>query len=206
MNATQMSNIDLQSADWQKLSDSERWTALREVAVRFAQQFKHVPAVNYIENSTTHICVGTSLPRKELIAELPVEFEGVPVKQEGLREMMDGFITTWRLVLNRVGGWPKEKIDSWITGEINNRQHSILYSSWLLHEPPLYWASYALVPDALRIDLQKAKNCIQAAIRAGFRPNDDQFFLHWNREFDWDAARERVQTAIHELEAEMAKP
>lgn len=125
--------------------------------------------------------------------------------QEGLREFIDGFIATWRLVLDRVGCWPKEKIDAWIDGQIND-PNSILHSSWLRHEPPLYWASYALVPDTLKVNLQNAKNRINDAIWAGFGPTDDRFFLHWNQDFDWDAARERVQTAINELESEIVNP
>src|SRR5690242_2140459 len=128
-----MSQIDMNSDAWQSLPDDERWSAIREVALRFSKQFGHLPQIQYIDNSPYSIEIGTSLSHGELIAELPTNFQGIPVKQEGLREVIDGFIATWKLVLARIGGWPAEKIQAWL-----DPPHSILRSSWILHQPPLY--------------------------------------------------------------------
>lgn len=192
--------IDMSSPEWLGLNDEERYERIDPVCAEFTSKFGELREVNCIGHSPDAIHVETSLPQGESIEQLPVEFQGVPVHQRGVREAMDRFLATWRTILERIAGWSPEQI-----AEFAHDRHPHFRSGWFLHDAPLRFVVGELYPPELdrfsiRSPLQ-AKYDIEDAICVGIAQDADKWHPDLDPHYDWAAARRRVEAVIESLKS-----
>jgi len=106
------------------------------------------------------------------------------------------FTQTWLAILTRIGGWSDAAAREWIA----DQQHTF-NSVWFLHDSPLRFAANALLPEPLR---QIHGMDLRTRVEDAILPSGGTHIWHPDREsdFDWEAARQRVQNVIQELERE----
>jgi hypothetical protein len=189
--------IDTNSADWLRLNDEERYEAIEPICARFIREFSQLPQVNCIGHSPFAIHVETALPLGMQIDSIPPTYLGVPVMQTALREAMDGFLATWTMILDRIGGWPAERI-----ADYANDQHACFRSCWFLHDSPIDFVAGALLPEELAIPRLIALRRIYDAIDSGFPSAGHHWHPDLDPNYDWIAARNRVHAVIEALQSQ----
>jgi hypothetical protein len=190
--------IDFNSAEWQRLTEEVQYKLVEPIGTRFEWEFGAVPLVNYIGFSPRGIHVDTALPHGTRIEQIPLQYYGVPVKQTALREAMDEFIATWTAILDRIGGWPPERI----AAHANDR-HPCFRSMWFLHDSPIDWVAGLLLPEDLRHGrgIEPGQQVCKA-IESGFAPHVHNWHPDQYPDYDWNAARNRVRAVIDQLRNE----
>jgi hypothetical protein len=139
-----------------------------------------------------YIDVRTRLPHSQRLPDLPSEYLTFPVKQDGLAEPIDAFKNNWSAILKRIFDWD----DTCIQQFISNQEH-VFHSGWFLHDSPLDTRPPSVLSDSLvgkRVlsEANRIGDKIVEAIRADTR-HSDHFYLADDPEFDWAAARRRVE-------------
>jgi hypothetical protein len=132
------------------------------------------------------------LPHGQRLPDLPSEYLTFPVKQDGLAESIDAFKNTWAAILKRIFEWDDPRIQQFI----NNQEH-VFHSGWFLHDTPLETMppsilAHSLVGERELSEANRIGDEIIEAIRADGR-HSDHFYLHDDSEFDWEAAKRRVE-------------
>jgi hypothetical protein len=186
--------IDMTSADWLQLNDKERYEAIEPICARFIREFGQLPKVNYIGHSPFGIHVHTALSVGMRIDSIPPTYCGVPVEQTALREAMDSFLATWTMILDRIGGWPAERI-----ADYANDQHACFRSAFFLHDSPIGIVAARLLPEDLKAPLLFSIRQICIAIDVGFTIPGHHWHPDLDPNYDWTAARNRVHAVIESL-------
>jgi hypothetical protein len=121
-----------------------------------------------------------------------------PLIDEELQQAANRFVETWVAVLTRIGGWSEKAARKWAAEHIS----SLVTNIWFLHDPPLYFLGRALAPEHMR----RIPGTWSFRIERAILPPGPSDILHPDLEpdFDWEAARQRVQRVIEELEREFA--
>lgn len=203
--------------DWIHLSSQERaerlrerrwnsgegWSIIFEAAERFRREFGGRPEILNISPVGVHdeneprmyIAVRTRLPHGQEMADLPPKYLTFPVEQEALRDDVAAFKDTWRAVLERIFGWDSSKIQKFI-----DEQEWVFHSSWFLHDIPLEFLpgptlAYSLLGNRSEQELKRIGHEMLPAIEADGRITD-HFYLHDDPDFDWGAAKRRVEAVV----------
>ena len=204
--------------DWIRLSVEERhkllsewgddsdkwWPIAHEAAERLQRDLADRLEVLYVHEAHTmsgngepqiYIYVATRLPHGHNLPDVPSEYQSFPVNQEGLAEDIAAFQSTWAAILKRIFDWNQVDIQHFI-----DKQEWVYHSGFFLHDSPLATMPRSMLCDALvgKRELSEAHRIgeeINRAIDADGR-HVDHFYLADDPEFDWAAAKKRVEAVV----------
>lgn len=175
-----------------------------EINERFRSEFgSHVfPEILHVGSSCSfsseypiRVLVSTRLPHGCRLHDLPDEYCFFPVEQEPLGDDVAKFKATWCAVLQRCFGLGERDIAAFC----ESRDH-VFRSGFFRHDspcdciPPAYVSRHVF---GLGGDLdanQVGEEMLRAVREDGRRV--DKFYLAEDHDFDWDRAKERVDTVI----------
>ena len=116
------------------------------------------------------------------------------------RETQEYYLAVWRVALARLLGWPEDRILAWTstTGQ------EYLQSSHLNHEYPAYYIVPHLIPRSLArvLPLRRYWELVSAVIRT-LEITSELGMLH--PEYDWAAARQRLDALLDEFGRELPR-
>jgi hypothetical protein len=195
--------------DWSR--DEGSWLELlHEACARFEAEYGGHRLINAIGGSAWQapiyepsIWVTTALFSPQLIEELPDRYLMFRVVQHQIDDNKQAYLRTWTLVLGQPLGWSEKRVLAWAR---KYHEHGLdgRDRGWFYHEDEYYCILDFLVPTSVRKklsfkELAKLEGRLKTAIaQHGSSPL-------WLSPYDWDAARERINTILGEYGAALPR-
>jgi hypothetical protein len=189
---------------WKHDASDEWWSTLHEAAERFKRDFGSHREILYVSEAfaynsdaepQVYIDVCTRLPHGQQLADLPAEYQTFSVIQDGQGEAVAAFKKTWSAILERIFDWDAARIQQFIRD-----QEPEFHSGFFLHVIPVCCMPRALLADSLlgHLGVLESNRIGEEIVRAIIADGrySDHFYLDEDPEFDWIAAKRRVETVI----------
>ena len=106
------------------------------------------------------------------------------------------YLNYWKTVCGECFGWSGEEIEAWVIQHIDDFDYDAP-DGWLYHQHPLERIQRLFVPEHLREKFRLGK---LNGLREFYNGLEEVLWLNWDEidkgfssEFDWNAARKKVQ-------------
>ena len=193
------------------------WAYLLDEAIEsFKQEYKKIQEISDVQPSyecepvhpsfsvsrlvtEPYISVKTTLKNKEETLRLPPEYCYFKVVQEPWGDTSQEYLEEWKLLLKKLLKWTEEETVAW--AQEHHAEDLKGKNIWFDHEYPCYYIVHLFVPKdkimmVARIGESKFLGKIQRAI---YSPDENLF----SPNYDWDAARQRVNDVLREIDASL---
>lgn len=175
---------------------------VEEAARRLASELKGRPEIVDVRAAPGWIQADTRMHSGDMLPWVPHDYHGIPVRQAGIGDEIAAFQGTWRAVLRNIAGWDEARIELWI-----GAHEWVFRSCFFGCDSPLDFVADVLCPPELMSDLGAcASGWIADAMAAGVpavagRWDPGRWHPDTRADFDWPAARTRVNETIRQLRA-----
>lgn len=165
--------------------------------------YKCEPVTHSVSRLTTEpwISVTTSLNGNQYIKDLPSEYAHFKVVQEPFGDIGQEYLEEWILILKNLFGWTEEKTVAWA-----QEHHSDDLKGkdiWFNHEPPCYYLVDLFFPESKLMSLTSSKKIrfLGKIVAAIYNQSSSPLSV----DYDWIAARQRVNDVLREINTSLPK-
>lgn len=193
--------FDISSQAWKRLAEEERYELIAPICAKVKLQIAGLSKVNYVDHYPEGVVVCTSESAGCLLNGVPDSVDGIPVEQYPIRKVMDEYLMTWNLVLERLAGWPSARI-----ANVANDGHIAFTNPDGLHHDAISYVTRYLISDEIADarGLNRMEVCrrIEHEVSVGLSDKKYSGFPADDPHYNWEAALERILAVNSAVEGE----